>query len=287
MNTHNTQSFVAKCDVCVILIVYRTTLDRFEKLSLNQCLATLGKHTIKTIAPTGLPLPKPLQAFPCERFAPEFFTDVAGYNRLMLSPEFYARFLDFRHILIHQLDAFVFKDELNIWCEHNFDYIGAPWLGVKFPTKESTYAGLPEWSWRRRFPDQPRHYVVGNGGFSLRRVETMHRILTEFAEIRHLWGTRHEDAFWGIAVPECIGDQFRLPSFDDAVAFAFETQPSECYERNNLQLPFGCHAWHKLDPAFWQPHFKSLGRNFTLPGYAWQDRLEQIYSRFPLLRSKR
>jgi hypothetical protein len=34
-----------------------------------------------------------------------------------LSASFYERFLDTKYILIYQLDAFVFKDELQEWCD--------------------------------------------------------------------------------------------------------------------------------------------------------------------------
>jgi hypothetical protein len=45
-----------------------------------------------------------------------------------LSEEFYQAFTDFEFMLIYQLDAFVFRDELADWCRSGYEYIGAPWL---------------------------------------------------------------------------------------------------------------------------------------------------------------
>jgi hypothetical protein len=44
----------------------------------------------------------------------------------MLSIDFYKRFRDYKFILIYQLDAYVFRDELEYWCEQDYDFIGAP-----------------------------------------------------------------------------------------------------------------------------------------------------------------
>jgi len=44
----------------------------------------------------------------------------------MMSPAFYDAFKAFDYILIYQLDAFVFRDELEYFCSLGYDYIGAP-----------------------------------------------------------------------------------------------------------------------------------------------------------------
>jgi hypothetical protein len=62
-----------------------------------------------------------------ESFPKRYFENIEGYNELLLSASFYERFLDTKYILIYQLDAFVFKDELQEWCDKGYDYI-APWI---------------------------------------------------------------------------------------------------------------------------------------------------------------
>ena len=42
----------------------------------------------------------------------------------MVSPLFYLNFKKYRYLLIYQLDALVFRDELLEWCSKEIDYIG-------------------------------------------------------------------------------------------------------------------------------------------------------------------
>lgn len=71
----------------------------------------------------------------------------------MLSPLVYDSFSQYKYILTYHLDALVFSDQLLYWCDMGFDFIGAPRLGTK------NYLS-----------------VVGNGGFALRRVDSLLRI---------------------------------------------------------------------------------------------------------------
>ena len=68
----------------------------------------------------------------------------------------------------------------------------------------------------------------------------------------------YEDQFWGISVPKKFA-WFRVPSFEEAAAFAFEMQPRRLFDLNHEVLPFGCHAWWKYDLDFWKPHIEKFG----------------------------
>ena len=46
---------------------------------------------------------------------------------------------------------------------------------------------------------------------------------------------------------------------DVGLSFAFDLNPSQCFERNNEKLPFGCHAWHRFENDFWKPIIDSYG----------------------------
>ncbi len=46
-------------------------------------------------------------------FESEYFKNIAGYNLLLKSLNFYERLGEFDYILLFQTDAFVLKDELN------------------------------------------------------------------------------------------------------------------------------------------------------------------------------
>lgn len=260
--------------VVVLLIAYRASLSAAEKVSIKQCLKVLGAHPIVVIAPEGLELPRLLSRLPSERFPAACFASVRGYNRLVLSPQFYDRFDSYEYLLIHQLDAFVFRDELLAWCARGFDYVGAPWIGMELPEKPEWRQLLDGLALPGRFEDLKGKMTVGNGGFSLRRVETFSRVLATRKDLLRLWGDRHEDGFWGIAARLCLSDKkFRVPSEDDALQFAFETEPQACYRRLG-RLPFGCHAWSQLAPDFWRPWIRKAGWKIHVPGDGgWQDRL--------------
>lgn len=264
------------------LPVYKPTLTILERVSVEQCLAVLHKHPIVVIAPEGLDLPSPLDRLPSERFDRAFFTSIASYSSLLLSLEFYQRFLAYRYLLLHQLDAFVFRDELLFWCARGYDYIGAPWIGETFPNEPETRQGLPFWIRSRLFRFLPSlDHTVGNGGFSLRRVGTMYRALALLRKTRQAWGGRNEDGFWSIALPECWWWHYRVPSVDEALRFSFDVNPSLCYQRSHCKLPFGCHAWDLNEPEFWFPHFSAAGHPFDL------DQAIALSASKPLRRSKR
>ena len=105
------------------------------------------------------------------RFAPAHFASASTYKRLMLLTSFYTVFRGYRHVLIHQLVAFVFSDQLSAWCQQGWDYIGAPWIGSAAGADENRA------SWLGRTRDN----IVGNGRFSLRRTEACLDFLERFA----------------------------------------------------------------------------------------------------------
>ena len=252
-------------EVVVIVPVYKSELNVLEQISLKRCLEALQNHPIVVIAPEGLPLPPATQHLQVERFAPSFFTGISAYSALLLSRGFYQRFLAYRYMLIYQLDAFVFQDDLLDWCARGYDYVGAPWMGESWPNEEYTRHGLPFWTRSRLFHFlPPLDYRVGNGGFSLRRVRTMYRAVTLLRRTIRAWGDRNEDGFWSVALPECWWWTYRVPSVTDALSFAFELQPSRCFAATGGRLPFGCHAWERYEPEFWLPHFEAAGYSFDL-----------------------
>jgi hypothetical protein len=237
----------------VVVPVWRPALTADEALSLRRCLSILRAHAVTLIAPEGLPmeaLPLSGAAPAIERFAPEFFAGIHGYNRLMLSADFYRRFAGYDYILMYQLDAFVFEDGLADWCARGYDYVGAPWVGETWPEDMTPL--------RRRFLraiTTPRTRV-GNGGFSLRKVSSFLRAIDRLGPLVRRW-TSNEDLFWSVVARRLAS--FRIPLADEALSFSFELEPRRCYERLGRRLPFGCHAWPRYDPAFWRDVFSSLG----------------------------
>jgi hypothetical protein len=263
--------------VAVIIPFYRTTISGYESIALQQCAKVLGNHPIIAVKPESLTLPVDAGQLPLAdvvNFDDTYFESIAGYNRLMLSEKFYSRFSDYEYILIYQLDAFVFSDELLQWCNKGFDYIGAPWLrdiehGDLFKATKSKlqYYFHTRYDVQKNGEPSPKQFEnrVGNGGFSLRRVQKFLQVCqTRQADIqRYLLQTgRHqynEDAFWSIEVNR-KKKTLNIPDYKTAVGFAFENSPQRALNLNQQVLPFGCHAWDR-HVQFWSPIFEQHGYN--------------------------
>ena len=107
---------------CVVIPVYKAIPGANELSSFKQCLKILGTHPVVLAAPQTLDTKLYDEVsngtVSVERFDDTYFKDLAGYNKLMLSATFYKRFAASRYILIYQLDAWIFRDELNLSLIH-------------------------------------------------------------------------------------------------------------------------------------------------------------------------
>lgn len=263
--------------IAVVIPVYRVPTGT-ELISLRQCCKVLSRYDHCLVAPEGLDT----SAFQSlwadyglvlheERFAPQFFRGLQGYNRLCMSRDFYARFAAYDYMLIYQPDVFVFKDDVEDWCAKGYDYIAPPNVG--FAREQTYYSGM--------------HLRVGVGGFSLRSIPAFlhffdgkgnvfslwHILTTPSLWIRTNWrfllfgilslvrGNKpasvvqrwngHEDDFFG-GVLGVSRYALRKPAPEEAMLFGFDRFPRELYGRTG-RLPMGCHAWHKYEyEEFWK-----------------------------------
>ncbi|MEG0602085.1 MAG: DUF5672 family protein [Mucinivorans sp.] len=255
--------------VKVIIPIYSATISPLEKLSLERAYVVLGRYRIVVVKPRSLDLQFLLSEFPAltfESFDDSYFVSIRGYNRLMMTGEFYQRFLDCKYILICQLDTYIFSDRLGEWCATDYDYIGAPWLVrpvYRFPLFVFT-------SWLKKkyctLLDRPNsqitNFKVGNGGLSLRKVSSHLQAtiaLSEVVEKFLSYGKNHifnEDVFFSIEVNK-HGLGFKYPDYMEALQFSFDKYPALCYRLNDNRLPFGCHSWYKKKmKSFWFPIIK-------------------------------
>jgi len=275
---------------CVVIPIYKKELNKYEILSLNQCCNILKKHLI--IFVTHKDLDCKLYNNICqnhnisykyEYFSKKYFKNIYGYNALMLSKSFYKRFLDYLYILIYQLDAFVFRDELEYWCNKGYDYIGAPWLEINKSEPIVNFVN---------------QVTIGNGGFSLRNTKKsidklkwnlkllpfsylfksfyidislksskyflyyFPRFILYFilkilrlVFIKNDFFNKNEDVVW----TEIFNKKGNLPSVQEALKFSFELYPEYLYKLNNENLPFGCHAWYMYyNYLFYRDHIKNI-----------------------------
>jgi len=263
-----------KKSVTVVIPLYKPLLSELEIISLNQCFKVLGEYNIVAVKQQSLDLENYKYPFnTVYSFDDEYFQNIAGYNRLMLDSTFYEKFLANDFILIYQPDAFVFKDELQYWCDTGYDYIGAPWLReadypdffkkvknqfkayfhIKYDVKQKGTAIPSDLQFENR---------VGNGGFSLRNTKKFfnlclseQQLITDYASQN--FHRFNEDAFWSIAVNR-KSTKLKIPGYRKAAHFAIENNGNYGLQLTKGNTPFGCHAWDKnLD--FWRPIFKTEG----------------------------
>ena len=247
----------------VVIPIYKKDISILEMKSLQQVYKILNKHTLTVIKPTSLDLSELLNDFPLLKvrsFEDSFFNGISGYNKLMLSETFYSCFFQTKYILIYQLDAYVFKDELLCWCDKGYDYVGAPWLKkpiynapIISSIKKLLYICQKS---KGKMSKQELYNKIGNGGFSLRKVDSHYEAIMKHQEQIHTFLNNkghlyNEDVFWA-TVP-----RFRYPKATEALEFAFDKYPSLCYKLNNKKFPFGCHGWYKRKmKSFWKSYIE-------------------------------
>lgn len=260
----------------VVIIAYREkpTLDEIN--SFKQCLQIFAGEDIRIVHPQGLNL-KIYEDISKQynvkyiSFNKKWFTSIRTYSTLMQQSFFYEMFNDVDYILIHQLDVWVFRNELQMWCEQCFDYIGAPLFNDR----------------REVLP------YACNGGFSLRKVQSFIDILNKKSKFHFTWKNpmtmsalpaktkirsyikkvliltellfcrispryyikyshHFEDISYSIAMN--FIQEFKVAPQEIAMFFSFEKFPSVLYSKTNNNLPFGIHGCLKYDPEFWETH---------------------------------
>src|SRR5690606_21812645 len=137
-------------------------------------------------------------------------------------PIFYKRFLDYKFILIYQLDTFIFENNLDEWCKYDIDYVGAPWIDAEWIKKLKNKISFID---KIILP-------VGNGGLSLRKVKKFYYGSIYLYPLGIIWKKKwHEDFFWTTVGARLI-PFFRVPDVKEALRFSFEEHPRECFKIN-------------------------------------------------------
>ncbi|TDE51068.1 DUF5672 family protein [Flavobacterium sp. GT3P67] len=254
-----------KNSVKVVIPIYKSFFGELEEKSFLQCVKVLKNYEIVLVQPEDLDnsyITEKFDKIVVESFPKRYFENIEGYNELLLSTTFYERFLDSEYILIYQLDAFVFKDELEEWCQKGYDYIGAPWIATLENTIWLKYFNKLARKFRSKKKNNREQifFKVGNGGFSLRRTASHYAIakqnepfIFEFlnAEVKEIHAI--EDVFWSLKASE-FDENFKIPDYKEALHFAIDRKPKIAFELINNQLPFGCHGINKPKVIdFWKP----------------------------------
>src|SRR5258708_1605717 len=99
--------------VAIVIPHVKNQLMRSEKISVEHWKKYLSKYDTYTVSPPGISPPD--KNMKVKTFDVGNFTSVKSYSRLLLTPEFYQAFKTYEYILIYQLDALVFSDQLAFW----------------------------------------------------------------------------------------------------------------------------------------------------------------------------
>jgi hypothetical protein len=257
-----------KYQVSIVIITEKNILNHNEEISLNRALEVFSDYNKYLVIPENTDPQNFLDTKKVSvvKLHNSHFKGVNSYSSLLLSNFFYEHFIDSEYILIYQLDCFVFKNNITDFLA--FDYIGAPWFNTQnheanaiirillFRRPLISINLLISWYLKKK------KSAVGNGGFSLRRVDKFIEITTDkrIKSIIASWikyKRPHEDIFFSFIVP-LFYKEFLIADIISATKFSFEAYPKKCYELNNNELPLGCHAWAKHDIDFWRDIFKTL-----------------------------
>lgn len=249
--------------VVIIIPLYKPHLNEYEIISVSQTCNVLNRYPIVIVHPEGMDtstLSSLFKNVSFHAFPEEYFAGIMGYNRLMLSTDFYEAFMDYEYMLICQSDAYIFRDELEEWCDKGYSYIGAPWLRRKvydFPIlKQCMQLSLWYKHKKGKRSKQDLYNKIGNGGLSLRRVRSFYNFLSNNKQLVALYTNRkkkyhlfNEDVFWALEP-----NNFSYSPVSEALTFAFDKYPKYSYKLTGGKLPFGCHAWYKHKmKSFWMP----------------------------------
>jgi hypothetical protein len=266
--------------VAIMVPLISVTLNEDEAISMRHLREFLGGYDKFLLVPEGLDVR--MDGFTALPLDQKHFGSAANHNRMLYRTDFWEKFADYEYVLMYHLDALVFSDQLEEWCDRELDFIGAPFL---------------------RCPESPwvREERVGNGGFALYRVPSVLKVLwsryigdpSKFWE-DHFWREREKlrsflrpirsavpgwlrgratsglrsqlkkidrtevnergnDLFWSDEAKR-HWPPFKVGTLEEGLAFAFETQPSRSLERMGGKLPFGCHAWGRYDRGFWEKY---------------------------------
>lgn len=242
-------------EVAVIIPIYKQNLSQHEEFCLKRNITVLKNYPIITVAPEKLKpkSDKKLEIDDIEYFNDDYFKDIKGYNKLMLSKEFYSRFINYKYVLICQLDVFIFRDSLNEWCKMDYDYIGAPWINKPFFLFQYVLLKAGVLSALQMLFTRNIYNTVGNGGLSLRKVSTFLNSINQSKQSQ-IWKA-NEDIYWSFFA-KTNGRILKKPSAREAAKFCIELSPEKIMKKQNFNLPMGIHAWDKYNPEFWEQYIK-------------------------------
>jgi len=234
--------------VVIVIPIYKKEFDQEEQVLVDRMFSVFANRELVFVGPQNLEKTYYSSRYPSANFSnfeDHFFESVQGYSRLLLSLHFYETFSDREFLLISQPDVYVFRDDLDVWLQKPYDYVGAPWpKGFSVNLRIGRFTTAAE--------GIPLNAFVGNGGFSLRRIKTIIRMLENDRQISEWFSETgsNEDLFFSFV--GAMTANFILPNPVEASLFAMEVLPDFFFQINGGRLPIAAHAFRKYSPEFWE-----------------------------------
>ena len=238
--------------LCVIIPIYHSEPLENERISIMRTVEVLGSYDIYAICPESLNVSRyrELNLHNFLTYSDAYFKSNKSYSRLLLSEMFYSDYKQYEYMLIAQTDTLILNTKLNIedFMDFNYDYWGAPWpngvFGGEYGIKEAI---------KSIFVHNPKGLKVGNGGFSLRRIQSTKELVVLHKKYISLVWRLNEDLFFSHMARKCeeigargiIKPRFRYIAAPVSLAmqFALETDMTEQIKNGNI--PYAVHAWEK------------------------------------------
>ena len=246
-------------DVAVIIMSYRSPLTEFEQISFERCINVFSKRDIFLVSPWDIPKDEYIKMnnnkanITFFNFDPKWFKSTVTYSKMLMQKWFYKLFLDYKYILIYQLDCYAFQDNLDYFMGLDYDYYGAPWVWCNV--------------FRR----------VGNGGFSLRKVSAMLENLEERNDLDYINSDECNDLIEDFAYCTSFYPLKNICPFEIADKFSFETN---IFLRDADQLsfedfPMGLHGFSKDNTFEYEGEFFNLKNDMEKAIKRWEE-LKQL-----------
>lgn len=234
-----------KKSCAVVVSVYKSQPSEYEIVSIRQIIKHLSDHKIFLACPNDLDIScytEIYEALRIIRFAKEYFLSINAYNKLMLSVEFYQKFIDYDFLLVCQPDVLIISNRIEEFINLGYDYIGAP--------APVLVNGSP-------IP------IVENGGLSLRNIQNTIKLLSDNKSTAESW-ERNEDEFFSMCgLNEDYS--FSMAPMETACRFSFDRFPRLLWHFSGNRIPFGIHGWYVHDHSFMNGMLAAAKVDVVLP----------------------
>ena len=226
-----------------------------EEIFLRISLESNSNLTHSFVVPDDLDVTEISEKFSNSQFKrmpKEYFQSAKTYNRLMLSNLFYEQFVDYRYLLVLQLDAILLRS-IRSKDYDQYDYVGAPWRKT---LRVSAYKGDLHANNKRLCWLPYLRVSVGNGGLSFRKVSVFLELLRK-SELKNfdsrVWdGSHNEDFVLSYFLKKL---KYRLPS-KRLAGNIFQEEDFEHFVGTPALL--GVHAPHIYNPILTEQLIQEL-----------------------------